>query len=91
MWFGSLGVFKGKTSIHIKFYNYASLKLCNIQVVANVDDCNPLDKQTEAREDGLDNDVAAHINSKMADLSFSFTEKQVHFFRRVTYRCGYII
>ena len=39
---------------------------------------NPLAKQTEVREDGLDNDLAAHINSKMADLALSSAEKQVH-------------
>ncbi|CAB4022723.1 Hypothetical predicted protein [Paramuricea clavata] len=46
------------------------------QVVATVDETNPLAKQTETREDGLDNDLAAHINSKMADLALSSVEKQ---------------
>jgi nitrate reductase beta subunit len=42
-----------------------------------VDETDPLAKQTETREDGLDNDLAAHINSKMADLALSSVEKQV--------------
>ena len=49
-----------------------------MQVVATVDEMNPLAKQTEVREDGLDNDLAAHINSKMTDLALSSAEKQVH-------------
>ena len=47
------------------------------QVVATVDETKPLDKQSELTEDGLDNDLAAHINSKMADLALSTEEKQV--------------
>ena len=42
-----------------------------------MDETDPLAKQTETREDGLDNDLAAHINSKMADLALSSVEKQV--------------
>jgi hypothetical protein len=34
-------------------------------------------KLAEMKEDGLDNDLAAHINSKMAELALSATEKQV--------------
>ena len=58
-----------------------TLELCitsNLQqVVATVDETNPLAKLTEIRENGLDNDLAAHINSKMADLALSSAEKQV--------------
>ena len=35
-------------------------------------------KLTEMKEDGLDNDLAAHINSKMAELALSAAEKQVN-------------
>lgn len=42
-----------------------------------MDETDPLAKQTQVREDGLDNDLAAHINAKMADLALSTAEKQV--------------
>ncbi len=62
--------------------NFSPLELCitsNLQqVVATVDETNPLAKLTEIRENGLDNDLAAHINSKMADLALSSAEKQVN-------------
>ena len=42
-----------------------------------MDETDPLAKQTQVREDGLDNDLAAHINKKMTELALSAAEKQV--------------
>ena len=42
-----------------------------------MDETDPLAKQTQIREDGLDNDLAAHINKKMTELALSAAEKQV--------------
>ncbi|XP_028409597.1 sperm-associated antigen 17-like isoform X2 [Dendronephthya gigantea] len=46
------------------------------QVVVTVDETDPFAKQKEIREDGLDNDLAAHINTKMANLALTTAEKQ---------------
>ena len=42
-----------------------------------MDETDPLAKQKEIRKDGLDSDLAAHINTKMADLALTTAEKQV--------------
>ena len=47
------------------------------QVVATVDESNPLDEITKPREDGDHCDLADYINARIAELSLTNDEKKV--------------
>lgn len=57
------------------------------QVVATVDDKNPLDQVVPPRGDGLNHDLAAYINSKTSKLALLQNGKQVNvtFFSNIVY------
>ena len=58
------------------FYN--DLLFCEcVQVVATVDDSNPLDKEVPPRSDGLHSILADYINQKSGKLALCADEKQV--------------
>lgn len=48
------------------------------QVVATVDDKNPLDQVVPPRGDGLNHDLAAYITSKTSKLTLLQNSKQVN-------------
>ena len=52
--------------------------LISTQVVATVDDKNPLDQVVPPRGDGLNHDLAAYISSKTSKLALLQSGKQVN-------------
>lgn len=52
----------------------------SIQVVATVDDKNPLDQVVPPRGDGLNHDLAAYVSSKTSKLALLQNGKQVNVF-----------
>ena len=48
-----------------------------MQVVATVDENNPLDQPVPPRRDGLNHDLAAYISSKTSKLALPENDKQV--------------
>lgn len=75
MFFIRLLVIKNIINVRVLYVHVSN------QVVATVDETNPLDQVVPPRQDGLNHDLAAYISCKTSKLALPNDGKQVRFLK----------